>query len=66
LLNTSYLPAMVCTALVVGDPKLVERLTEGVSSVHPYGEHALVTVRAPRSLRRAVTTKPRRTVRGSC
>lgn len=35
LLYTSYLPAMVRPALVVGDPKLVERLTEGVTSVHP-------------------------------
>ena len=41
-----YLPAMVNTALAIGDRQLAERLAIGVEPVHPYAEHALVTVAA--------------------
>jgi len=42
----AYLPAMVRTALAVGEPELADRLIDGVASRYPYTDHALVTVNA--------------------
>ena len=42
----AYLPAMVRTALGIGDPELAERLDGGVEPRYPYAEHALVAANA--------------------
>jgi ATP/maltotriose-dependent transcriptional regulator MalT len=42
----AYLPAMVRTALTIGDPELAERLVTGIEPRTPIAEHALVTVHA--------------------
>jgi class 3 adenylate cyclase/tetratricopeptide (TPR) repeat protein len=42
----AYLPAMVRTALAIGDRDLAERLVEGVDPRHPYAQHALVAANA--------------------
>ncbi len=42
----AYLPAMVRTALALGDPELADRLVTGVEPQTPNHEHALVTARA--------------------
>jgi class 3 adenylate cyclase/tetratricopeptide (TPR) repeat protein len=41
-----YLPAMVRTAVAIGDRQLAERLVHGVEPRHPYAEHALVAANA--------------------
>jgi class 3 adenylate cyclase/tetratricopeptide (TPR) repeat protein len=38
----AFLPAMVRTALGIGDRELAERLTDGVEPRYPYAEHAIV------------------------
>jgi tetratricopeptide (TPR) repeat protein len=42
----AYLPAMVRTALAIGDRQLAERLVGGVEPLHPYAQHALVAANA--------------------
>ena len=42
----AYLPAMVRTALGIGERALAERLVERVEPRHPYAEHALVAANA--------------------
>ena len=42
----AYLPAMVRTALAIGERELAERLVGGVEPRHPYAEHALVAANA--------------------
>jgi tetratricopeptide (TPR) repeat protein len=42
----AYLPAMVRTALSIGDRALAERLTAGLEPRYPYAEHALVATNA--------------------
>jgi len=41
-----FLPAMVRTALAIGDADLAARLVDGVEPHHPYTEHALVAAGA--------------------
>lgn len=41
-----YLPAMVRTALGIGDRELAERLAGGVKPRYPYAEHTLVATNA--------------------
>ena len=41
-----YLPAMVRTALAIGDRELAERLVDGLEPRYPYAEHALVAANA--------------------
>jgi tetratricopeptide (TPR) repeat protein len=41
-----FLPAMVRTALAIGDADLAARLVDGVEPRHPYTEHALVAAGA--------------------
>jgi class 3 adenylate cyclase len=42
----ALLPAMVRTALAIGDPQLAKRLLTGVEPRYPYAEHALVAAKA--------------------
>ncbi|MDP9329093.1 MAG: AAA family ATPase [Actinomycetota bacterium] len=42
----AFLPAMVRTALSIGDNQLAERLADGVEPLFPYTEHALVAANA--------------------
>jgi predicted Zn-dependent protease len=42
----AYLPALVRSAIVIGDPVLAERFTTGLAADKPYNEHALVTATA--------------------
>ncbi len=42
----AYLPAMVRTALALGESELAERLVGGLEPRHPYAEHALVAANA--------------------
>ena len=41
-----FLPAMVRTALGIGEPALAERLLAGLEPRYPYAEHALVAAKA--------------------
>jgi len=42
----AFLPAMVRTALAIGDRRLAERLVDGVEPRNPYAEHVLVAANA--------------------